>query len=221
MKPCMHCHKENRDQACFCGHCGKPFLPEKPPPARKTPPWSRKTYPVLFVAALVFAILGKLFTSEGRHLIREEAQPISSREENFEPEDTPQNRRAAAEHHLRVMGPLDEVASEAIRQAAAQLPFLSEAERETLIRVMTHKLRQSRIKEAAVQALVKHFSVKELHTLTRFCRSAEGRAVLRKLRHYRAELMPLIMAEAMQAAQEALKELEAKKEKAKLKKQPV
>lgn len=36
MKHCAHCRGENRDQARFCGHCGRPFTAETPePPKRK------------------------------------------------------------------------------------------------------------------------------------------------------------------------------------------
>src|SRR5262245_5112408 len=30
MKHCTHCGGENRDQARFCGHCGKPFTTDAP-----------------------------------------------------------------------------------------------------------------------------------------------------------------------------------------------
>lgn len=34
MKPCSHCRGQNRDEARFCGHCGRPFVNATSPQQR-------------------------------------------------------------------------------------------------------------------------------------------------------------------------------------------
>jgi len=57
MKRCVHCRGENRDQARFCGHCGKPFSEQPLPASTTTPPEKPRKY---FFGTRSYAVLTAL-----------------------------------------------------------------------------------------------------------------------------------------------------------------
>ena len=125
MKPCVDCGGQNRDQARFCGHCGRPFplsavelagatLGEE---GRRTNEreYAVRTPRVSFGAGV---LVGIALIVLGQALW---VKALSSSAEPKELEDLVENRRAAAEHY-QVVEQLEERFAEAVREQAKQMP---------------------------------------------------------------------------------------------------
>jgi len=100
---------------------------------------------------------------------------------------------------------LEERFAEAVHEQAKQLPT---GLHELLFTRIIHNVRIDKLKSAERDLLVKYFSVQDLEALTRFYETAEGAAIQKKLAKLTEELQPLVMAEALHAVQETLREFQ-------------
>ncbi|MCC7173599.1 MAG: DUF2059 domain-containing protein [Bryobacterales bacterium] len=105
--------------------------------------------------------------------------------------DTPANRLAAARRYLKAVPPL-EMVQDSVDRLTAQLPEDQRAEfREALARV----LQSERIEKITLDAIVKHFTVREINALAAFYGSSEGRSISKKFSAYMADVMPAVQQE--------------------------
>ncbi len=109
--------------------------------------------------------------------------------------DTPANRLAAARRYLKAVPPM-EMVTETMNQLSAQLP---EESREEFKQALTKVLASERIEKITLDAIVKHFTVKEIDALTAFYGSPEGRSITKKFSAYMADVMPVIQQELSKA----------------------
>jgi len=116
------------------------------------------------------------------------------------PADTPANRLAAAREYLKAAPPAEMIES-TVAQLAARLP---ENRRDEFRKALAKVLSSEHLEEITLQAIVKHFTVKEIKALTAFYGSPEGRSISKKFTAYMADVMPAIQ----QEVNEALEELE-------------
>ena len=103
--------------------------------------------------------------------------------------DTPANRYLAAEAYLKV-SPLDPMVEETTGELLKVIsPEHHAVFRESMNRIMD----RINLEELTINALVKHFTVKEINAMTAFYGSPEGQSILRKFPVYMKEIMPQIM----------------------------
>ena len=107
------------------------------------------------------------------------------------PADTPANRLAAAQRYLKAVPPM-EMVNQTVDQLAAQLP---EDRRDEFKKTLAKVLSSDRIEKITLDAIVKHFTVKEINALTAFYGSPEGRSITKKFSSYMADVMPVIQQE--------------------------
>lgn len=112
--------------------------------------------------------------------------------------DSIENRRAAAQRYMST-SPLEDIFEETIPKIALQMP---PSEQDQFIRLMRLTIRIDQLKPAMRDALVRHFTVRELDALAAFYGSREGKSIMRKMGDYMGTVMPLIQAELIRAAQE-------------------
>ena len=105
--------------------------------------------------------------------------------------DTPANRLAAAQKYLRAVPPM-EMVQESLDQLAAKLP---EDRREEFRKALAKVLESERIEKITLDAIVKHFTVREINALAAFYGSPEGRSIGKKFSAYMADVMPSIQEE--------------------------
>jgi len=105
--------------------------------------------------------------------------------------DTPANRLAAAEKYLKAVPPM-EMVKESVDQLAARLP---EDRREEFRQALAKVLGSERIEKITLDAIVKHFTVREINALAAFYGSPEGRSIGKKFSAYMADVMPSIQEE--------------------------
>jgi hypothetical protein len=117
--------------------------------------------------------------------------------------DTPANRRAAAQRYLKAV-PAEELVAGTIEQVAAQLP---EERRESFKAALRKVINVGQIENITLEAVAKHFTVNEIHALTAFYSSPEGRSISRKFGAYLADVMPAIQKELEEALEEIEKEV--------------
>jgi hypothetical protein len=207
MKFCGDCGGQNRDQARFCGHCGHPLSP--PTVELRETPWvaegegtdaraEGRTPKVSFgmgvVVGIALLVLGQTFWTKSP-APPPEPKPL---------EDLVENRRAMAERY-QAAEKLEERFTEAVHEQAKQLPT---GLHELLFTRIIHNVRIDKLKSAERDLLVKYFTVQDLEALTRFYETAEGAAIQKKLAKVTEELQPLVMAEALHAVQETLREFQ-------------
>lgn len=116
--------------------------------------------------------------------------------------DTPANRYLAAEAYLKIYPPdamVDDITDEMLKVILPQYHGLF---RETM-KQMTKRIN---LEEITINAIVKHFTVSEINAMAKFHSSPEGRAILKKMPAYAAEIMPVIM----NIVPEAVKSVEEK-----------
>jgi hypothetical protein len=118
--------------------------------------------------------------------------------------DTPANRLAAAKRYLQAVPPAEMVA-ETVDRVAAQLP---EERREEFKKALTKVVSSERIEALTLQAVTKHFTVKEINALAAFYGSPEGRSITKKFGDYMADVMPAIQEELAGAMEEIHKEVQ-------------
>ncbi len=109
--------------------------------------------------------------------------------------DTPANRLAAAKRYLKAVPPM-EMAGASLDELAGRIP---EERREEFRKTMTEVLRSERIEKITLDAIVKHFTVREINALTAFYGSPEGRSITKKFSVYMADVMPAIQQELTDA----------------------
>src|SRR5262249_1873682 len=95
--------------------------------------------------------------------------------------------------------------AEAVHEQAKQLPT---GLHELLFTQIIHNVRVDKFKRAERDLLVKYCTVQELEALARFYETAEGAAIQQKLKKVTEELQPLLMAEALHAVQETMREFQ-------------
>ena len=105
--------------------------------------------------------------------------------------DTPANRLAAATRYLKAVPPM-EMVGETLNQLANQIP---EERREEFKKALTQVVTSERIEKITLDAITKHFTVREIDALAAFYGSAEGRSITKKFTAYMADVMPAIQKE--------------------------
>jgi Uncharacterized protein conserved in bacteria (DUF2059). len=118
--------------------------------------------------------------------------------------DTPANRLAAAKRYLQAVPPAEMVA-DTVDRVAAQLP---EERREEFKKALSKVVSSERIEALTLQAVTKHFTVKEINALAAFYGSPEGRSITKKFGDYMADVMPAIQEELSGAMEEIHKEVQ-------------
>ena len=105
--------------------------------------------------------------------------------------DTPANRLAAAKRYLKAVPPM-EMVGETLSQLANQIP---EERREEFKKALTQVVTSERIEKITLDAITKHFTVREIDALSAFYGSPEGRSITKKFTAYMADVMPAIQKE--------------------------
>jgi hypothetical protein len=118
--------------------------------------------------------------------------------------DTPANRLAAAKRYLKAVPP-SEMVADTLDRVAGQVP---EDRREDFKKALTKVVRSERIEALTLQAVTKHFTVKEINALAAFYGSPEGRSITKKFGDYMADVMPAIQQELAAAMEEIHKEVQ-------------
>ena len=209
MKPCQDCGGQNRDQARFCGHCGRSFpLPAMDLAATTSGAEGERTDEGKYhvgrprVSFRVGVVVGIALTVLGQVLWTKTLFPPAKPKEL---EDLVENRRAAAERYQAVEK-IEERFAEAVREQAKQMPT---GLHELIFTRVTQNIRIEKLKSAERDLLVKYFTVQELEALKHFAETPEGMAIEKKRDKLNEELQPLVMAEALHAVQETLRELKS------------
>ncbi len=117
--------------------------------------------------------------------------------------DTPANRAVAAQRYLKAVPPTELVA-DTLDRVAAQVP---EDRREEFKKALAKVVKSERIEKLTREALVKHFTVREINALTAFYGSPEGRSITKKFGAYLADVMPAMQEELSSAIEEIHKEV--------------
>ena len=105
--------------------------------------------------------------------------------------DTPANRLAAAKRYLKAVPP-SEMVADTLDRVADQVPA---ERREEFKKALAKVVSSERIEALTLQAVTKHFTVKEINALTAFYGSPEGRSITKKFSAYMADVMPVIQQE--------------------------
>ncbi len=113
--------------------------------------------------------------------------------------DTPENRRLAAERYLAI-APRDEMIAELVRQMAEGVPS---RERTEFVRQLKPLVKPETVNRVTADALVRHFTGREINALTSFYGSPEGRAIMKKFGSYTADVMAALQPEMTRLANEA------------------
>jgi hypothetical protein len=117
--------------------------------------------------------------------------------------DTPANRMVAAKRYLKAVPPADMV-TETIERVAAQIP---EDRREDFKKALSKVVNSQRIEALTLEAVTKHFTVREINALTAFYSSPEGMSISKKFGQYMEDIMPALQDELSEAMEEIHKEV--------------
>ena len=117
--------------------------------------------------------------------------------------DTPANRLAAAKRYLKAVPP-SEMVADTLERVAGQIP---EDRREEFKKALSKVVSSARIEALTLEAVTKHFTVKEINALAAFYGSPEGRSITKKFGAYMADVMPTIQEELSGAVEEIHKEI--------------
>lgn len=109
--------------------------------------------------------------------------------------DTKENRIAAAKRYLKAVPP-DEMLANTVELVAAQLPADRREEFKSALRKV---LKSEHIEEITLNAVVRHFTVREINALSAFYSSPEGRSITRKFGAYMSDVMPALQEELEEA----------------------
>lgn len=112
-------------------------------------------------------------------------------------QDSQADRVAAARELLKVQR-MDTMMNEMATAIAETLP---PAERESFRQVLMEDLDIATLESAATNAMVKTFTTSEIRAMAQFYGSPEGQSIQRKMGPYMAEIMPILQAATMKAAQ--------------------
>lgn len=107
--------------------------------------------------------------------------------------------RAAAERYETVAG-IGRMLNDTNQSLASRLP---EDKREPFINHMNELVDLEGLRQTALDAMVKHFTVEELDALADFYSTDLGQSILSKFGAYNAEVTPKVMQDVLQAAEEA------------------
>jgi hypothetical protein len=118
--------------------------------------------------------------------------------------DTPANRQAAAKRYLKAVPP-SEMVADTLDRVAGQVP---EERREEFKKALSKVVSSERIEALTLEAVTKHFTVKEINALAAFYGSPEGRSITKKFGAYMADVMPAIQEELSAAMEEIHKEVQ-------------
>lgn len=124
-------------------------------------------------------------------------------------QDTPDSRRAAALEYHKVF-PMKEMIADMqknMRDMSAGFDqMVPPAQRETFKKQQEEQSKRmlatidaKALEQASIDAMVKHFTTKEIQALANFYASPEGRAVMKKMPQYTADLMPQVQKEMMKS----------------------
>lgn len=107
-------------------------------------------------------------------------------------DDTTEARKTAAKKYMEVVG-MERIIEDTSKAMAAQMP---EAERVKFLEYM--KVADwSKVLEASIDGMAKHFTVKEIKALEAFYGSAEGKSIMTKFPTYMNDMMPIVQEETM------------------------
>ncbi|RPI16503.1 MAG: DUF2059 domain-containing protein [Acidobacteriales bacterium] len=118
--------------------------------------------------------------------------------------DTPANRAAAAQRYLKAVPP-SELVADTLDRVASQVP---DDRREEFKKALAKVVKSERIEKLTREALIKHFTVREINALTAFYGSPEGRSITKKFGAYLADVMPAMQQELSNAIEEIHKEIQ-------------
>lgn len=121
-----------------------------------------------------------------------------------EQRDTPANRYLAAEAYLKIH-PLDAMVNEITGEILKVMP---QQYHEEFRRTMKESMDRINLEELTLNAIVKHFTVKEINALTEFYSSPEGQSIMKKMPVYTKEIMPAILGiipEAVKSVEEKMR----------------
>jgi len=116
--------------------------------------------------------------------------------------DTPENRQAEAKRFMEIMPP-KELLQGLAQRVAKTVP---EKDREMFVKVMNSKDTEQSVHKIILDALVKHYTVGELHAMVAFYGSPEGHSAYTKFPAYMAVIMPQIQQEVKKSMVEAQKQ---------------
>ena len=122
--------------------------------------------------------------------------------------DNEENRQAAAKQYLAVAPP-QELLTEMSHKVVKMLP---EKSQKVFLEVMQSKSLQETTYDITLKALVKHFTVNELHAMTAYYGSPEGKSIRQKYGDYMSDVMPQVNKEVIAALQKIKPEPEAASE---------
>jgi len=111
--------------------------------------------------------------------------------------DSQSDRVAAAQRLLKVQR-METMMNEMANAIANTLP---PAERDTFRNMLMADLDVASLEAAATNAMVKIFTTQEIVAMATFYGSPEGQSIQRKMAPYMAEIMPILQAATLKAAQ--------------------
>jgi hypothetical protein len=116
--------------------------------------------------------------------------------------DNEANRTAAAKEYLKAFPP-----SELLHGLAERIPpRMPEPSRKAFVELMSSKSMEDQTYKICLDALVKNFTVAELHAMTAFYGSPEGKSASKKSGVYMSQVMPKIQQEVRAAMVKVQKE---------------
>ncbi len=113
-------------------------------------------------------------------------------------EDTQDNRIIAAERYLKTTS-MSSLMNDAVEKIAYRLPA---GKRQEFKLFMGKYVRIKVLEDAALNNMVKHFTVPELNALADFYGSPVGKSAMGKFGLYMADIMPVVTTELKRAASE-------------------
>lgn len=113
--------------------------------------------------------------------------------------DTPEERLNWAQEYMRVM-PMSDLLDDMTNKMSANM---KSDVAEKFKSLMKKSIDVQLLEKTARDSMVKHFTASELRALAQFYGSNEGKSVMKKFGEYMADVMPIMQAQVMQAAQKA------------------
>jgi hypothetical protein len=113
-------------------------------------------------------------------------------------QDTSETRQAAVQRYLQAM-PMAKMMEDMYSEMAKQMP---PDRRDEFVSSMRRIVRVERVEEISRQSMLKTFTTGELNALADFYSSKEGASAMSKFGAYMGEVMPSLIQEIRNAAQE-------------------
>ena len=111
-------------------------------------------------------------------------------------QDSPANRHRAAEAYLEAY-PLEALMRDT---TGAMLQAVPPEYHEAFREAMKEAMDRVNIKELSINAIVKHFTVKEISAMAEFYASPEGQSITKKFPAYMEEMLPAIIGIVLEVA---------------------